>query len=279
MKTFLIVMGTITLAVILIGAGVLVSAALFRGQWTSVASASGLMGPGMFNRGNDALCTGEYAGGTTAGREEAWLQAGASSKEKASLAFSYDSGAMPCAGGYAVPENRGDEITLEDAAAAVERYVERLGYNNLHLTEVMEFDYNFYAIVAEDDTGIGALELLVDKAGGDVGPEPGPNMMWNSKYGMHRGGRMGMMGGFTADVMELSPQDAEAVAQRWLDANLPGRSAGEADPFYGYYTLHYLRDGEVEGMLSVHGASGEVWHHGWHGDFVAMVGDHEDDGH
>ena len=184
---------------------------------------------------------------------------------------------MPCAGGYAVPENRGDEITLEDAAAAVERYVERLGYDNLHLSEVMEFDYNFYAIVAEDDTGIGALELLVDKASGDVGPEPGPNMMWNAKYGMHRGGRMGMMGGSATDTMRLSPQEAEAVAQRWLDANLPGRAAGEADAFYGYYTLHYLRDGQVEGMLSVHGDSGDVWHHSWHGDFIAMIGEHEGD--
>lgn len=27
----------------------------------------------------------------------------------------------------------------------------------------------------------------------------------------------------------------------WLDANLPGREAGEADAFYGYYTLHSLR--------------------------------------
>jgi len=255
MKTFLIVLGTITLAIVLIGAGILVGATLFRGQWTSVASASGLMGPGMmFNQGNDTVCTGEYADGAATG---------------------LDSGAMPCAGGYAVPEGGTDEITLEDAAAAVERYVERLGYGNLHLTEVMEFDYNFYAIVAEDDTGIGALELLVNKAGGDVGPEPGPNMMWNNKYGMHRGGMMGMMGGSTTGATELSPQDAESVAQRWLDANLPGRSAGEADPFYGYYTLHYLRDGEVEGMLSVKGDSGEVWHHGWHGDFVAMVGDHE----
>jgi hypothetical protein len=182
--------------------------------------------------------------------------------------------AMPCGGAYVSPEEMGAAISLEEAAEAVERYVERLGYTGLHLTEVMEFEHNFYAIVAEEDTGIGAMELLVNKGSGAVGPEPGPNMMWNSEYGMHRGGRMGMMGGYATGEMTLSAEEAEEAAQRWLDANLPGREAGEADPFYGYYTLHYLKDGEIEGMLSVHGSSGDVWYHSWHGEFIAVTGDH-----
>ena len=56
---------------------------------------------------------------------------------------------------------------------------------------------------------------------------------------------------------------------------LSGRAAGEADSFYGYYTLHFLKDGEIEGMLSVHGSSGDVWYHSWHGGFIAMAGEHE----
>lgn len=181
---------------------------------------------------------------------------------------------MPCAQGYVNPDDQSN-LSLEEAKAAVEAYVSRLGYTGLHVTEVMEFEQNFYAIVAEDETGIGAMELLVDKSDGSVGLEPGPNMMWNAKYGMHRGGRMGMMGGYATDEMTLSPGDAEQVAQRWLDANLSGRTAGEADPFYGYYTLHFLNDGQIEGMLSVHGSSGDVWYHSWHGAFVDMIGDHE----
>ena len=181
---------------------------------------------------------------------------------------------MPCDQGYVVPE--GDNVqTLEEAQAAVERYVERLGYENLHVTEVMEFERNFYAIAAEEDTGIGAMELLIDKDSGAVGLEPGPNMMWNAEYGMHRGGGMGRMGAWATGEMTVSPQEAEDMAQRWLDANLPGRTAGEADPFYGYYTLHFLEDGEIEGMLSVHGSSGEVWYHNWHGGFVGMTDDHD----
>ena len=182
--------------------------------------------------------------------------------------------AMPCGEGYAAPGSEG-VLSLEEAQAAVERYVANLGYYGLHVTEVMEFERNFYAIVAEEDTGTGAMELLIDKSSGAVGPEPGPNMMWNAKYGMHGGGRMGMMGGPVTGRMTLSPQEAEQAAQRWLNANLPGRTADEADAFYGYYTLHFSRDGQIEGMLSVQGSNGEVWYHSWHGGFVAMSGDHD----
>jgi len=31
------------------------------------------------------------------------------------------------------------------------------------------------------------MELLIDKPSGQVYPEPGPNMMWNTKYGMMSG--------------------------------------------------------------------------------------------
>jgi hypothetical protein len=181
-------------------------------------------------------------------------------------------GAMPCdSQSYSSP-GAGNVLSLEEAEAAAAGYLDRLGYTGLHLAEVMEFEHNFYAIVAEEDTGIGAMELLVDKASGAVGPEPGPNMMWNAKYGMHRGARTG---GFATAEMTLTPAEAEEMARVWLDANLPGRTEGEVDQFYGYYTLHYLKDGEIEGMLSVHGRSGDVWYHSWHGDFIAMSEGHE----
>ena len=65
--------------------------------------------------------------------------------------------------------------SLGEAQEAVEQYVEQLGYKDLHVTEVMEFERNYYAIVAEEETDIGAMELLVDKSSGVVTPEPGPN--------------------------------------------------------------------------------------------------------
>jgi len=58
---------------------------------------------------------------------------------------------------------RGDVATLSDARAAVERAVGSYANPDLKVTEVMEFANNYYAEVREKDTGIGAMELLVDK--------------------------------------------------------------------------------------------------------------------
>ncbi len=166
-------------------------------------------------------------------------------------------------------------LTIEDAYEAVAQYVAGLGYTALEIAEVMEFEQNFYASVEESDTGIGAMELLIDKSTGAVGPEMGPNMMWNARYGMHgRGG--GMMGGAASETNTVPPEEALKIAQRWLDAYRPGVTVEEhADPFYGYYTIHTLKDGEIDGMLSVHGTTGQVWYHTWHGAFVQMVGEED----
>lgn len=163
----------------------------------------------------------------------------------------------------------GEVISLDDAQLAVERYVAGWGDANLAIGEMMEFDKNFYAIVEEADSGIGAMELLVDKYTGAVQPEFGPNMMWNARYGMHRRG--GMMGRNSA-VNTVGEDEAVEIAQQWLNRNRPGvTTEAHADPFYGYYTIHTVADGEIEGMLSVHGTTGQVWYHNWHGNFVQMI--------
>ncbi|MGD2178510.1 MAG: hypothetical protein PVG71_11880, partial [Anaerolineae bacterium] len=163
------------------------------------------------------------------------------------------------------------EVTIEEAHEAVEEYLAGRGYGGLEVAEVMEFERNFYAIAREPDTEIGAMELLVDKVSGAVGPEMGPNMMWNARYGMHRRG--GMMGG-GRETNTIPPEEALEIARRWLGANRPGVSPEEhVDPFYGYYTVHTLEDGDIEGMLSVHGTTGQVWYHAWHGPFIQMIED------
>lgn len=150
----------------------------------------------------------------------------------------------------------------------------------------MIFDNNAYVIVKEASTGIGAFELLVDPVSKFAYPEYGPNMMWNLKYGglNHRNmmGRenfmMGPMMGqnffdaaptdFSAD-MPVTEEQAVEAAQAYLDQFLPGRIvAGHATALYGYYTLDFSKDGEVAGMLSVNGYSGQVFVHNWHGTFI-----------
>ncbi|NIP53366.1 MAG: hypothetical protein GWN30_03490, partial [Gammaproteobacteria bacterium] len=70
---------------------------------------------------------------------------------------------------------------------------------------------------------------------------------------------------------------AVTIAQEYLDAYLPGKTAGEtADEFPGYYTLHILEDGQITGMLSVNAYTGQVFLHHWHGDFIEMAGEEHD---
>ena len=264
MKTVAIVLGSVAIVVVLVAGGLWAGTAWAQGRWDSEMAGCGTSFVTSMRSGVHAGMGRTMMGPDLQRHELAEGMAGSGDWED-----------MPCGNAFATP-GEGEITSLEEVETSVHDYVERLGYTGLEVTEVMEFEYNYYAIVAEEDTGIGAMEVLVDKPSGAVGPEPGPNMMWNAKYGMHGGGgMMGMMGGYATDEMTLSPEEAHDVAQRWLDANLAGRTAGEADPFFGYYTLHFLNDGEIEGMLSVHGSSGDVWYHSWHGGFITMIEGHE----
>ncbi|MDH7486863.1 MAG: hypothetical protein QHJ81_11370 [Anaerolineae bacterium] len=181
-------------------------------------------------------------------------------------------GGCPMHGGWnwRYPDDTGTPISMDQATEAVQRYLTAYGNPDLVLTEVMQFSNHFYAEVEEESTGSHAFELLVNRYTGAVYPEPGPNMMWNLKYG-HMGGMMGSQWGWPSGPMPVTPEQARSYARQWLDVNLPGTTvADEADAFYGYYTLHVLTDGKVTGMLSVNGYSGQVWYHTWHGDFVGM---------
>jgi hypothetical protein len=157
----------------------------------------------------------------------------------------------------------GERLTMEEVEENVLNYLEQRRMESLELNEIMEFQSNFYVQIKESDTGINAFELLIDPYYGYVTSEPGPNMMWNSKYGH--------MGGWKSGEMSVSEVNAISKAQEFLDSNSSGISAEEhADKFYGYYTIHTIKDGKVEGMLSVNGYSGDVWYHSWHGAFLQM---------
>ena len=145
----------------------------------------------------------------------------------------------PMVEGYGV---RGSgQISIEDAQSAVERYIQAWN-TDLEIAELMEFEENFYAIVREHDTGIGAMELLVDKATGAVGPEMGPNMMWNTRYGMHRRGGMMGWGGSESGISE---ERAVEIAQRWLDEHSPGVTVEEAETRLIRMTLEHMHNNKT----------------------------------
>jgi hypothetical protein len=164
-------------------------------------------------------------------------------------------------GSYGPSAAGGQRLSIEEARTVVEAFATSAGAD-LVVSEVMEFDLNFYAVLEEQSTGKGALEVLVDPYSGAVGLEPGPNMMWNQKYGP--------MGRGTAGEALVSMEDAREQAQRSLEAQLPGgRVHDEGTAFYGYYTFDYDgTDGTIAGMLSVDAYNGAVWIHTWHGGFV-----------
>lgn len=160
------------------------------------------------------------------------------------------------------------KLTIDDSLKAAQDYIEYTGVPNLAVAEIMEFSNHFYIDVYEEDTGIHAFELIIEKDG-DVYPEHGPNMMWNTKYGHHGGG---MMGAYPESAEMLIDEDSSITyAQNYLDEYMPGAKATEPHRFYGYYTLHVEKDGNIIGMLSVDGFSGDVWYHNWHGDFVQIL--------
>jgi hypothetical protein len=155
----------------------------------------------------------------------------------------------------------GDGTAVTSIPAARERAATASKPSGLYPGEVIWFDNGFY-VELKDSAGASATEVIVDPAGGTVFTEPGPAMMWNTRYGMH-----GVIGGANASI---SAQRARQTAAAWLDANLPGRIAQPPDSYPGYYTMETTTsDGTVNGMLSVNAATGQVWYHSWHGHFIA----------
>jgi len=185
-------------------------------------------------------------------------------------------GAVTIAGGHGLsvawmPGNggpvSGNTISLDRAVDIAQQRAAGYSSRTLTVDEVMEFQNNFYASIKEKDSGIGAFEILINRFSGAVSPELGPNMIWNTAYGMM--GRGGMMGVAQPDgAMTVSKENAATIAQSWLDRHLKGATTRTADPFYGYYTIDFEKGGKLVGMLSVNGYSGQVWLHTWHGTFI-----------
>ena len=189
---------------------------------------------------------------------------------------------------------------LADATQRAQAFADRLG---LRAGETMQFKRNYYVKLV-DANGTAATEVLVDPGSGAVSLEYGPAMMWNTTYGMMRGGSRisGMMGRYGGQMMDgaggmmgrsggmmggsgggmmggtatapavagVTLEQAHVLARAWLDANDPGVTVETGgDAFPGYFTLETLRDGKIVGMISVNATTGIVWPHWWHGAFVA----------
>jgi hypothetical protein len=156
-------------------------------------------------------------------------------------------------------------LTLDTAMGRVMEALQAWGYADLEVEEVVQYSWNFYALVRDPSTGKGALELLVDPRTGVVSLEPGPGMMWNTRYGR-------MYWGGPSAASTMSAEDAKRIAREWLTAR------GDTTPWEfevtempGYFTVHLEKDGRMEAMLGVNAFTGAVWYHTWHGTYVAAI--------
>jgi hypothetical protein len=175
-------------------------------------------------------------------------------------------------GGWSDPSAR--PLSADQVVTATQQYIKNLPNNagaGLAPLEIMEFSNSFYAAVG--DKNGGAFEVLIDRYTGAVTPEPGPNMMWNTKYGMMGGqGMMGMMGVWTPQggTPGVTASQARTNAQSFLDLKFPGtKLPADMMTFPGYYTLDFEKDGKPVGMLSVNAYTGQVWYHTWHAQFLS----------
>ncbi len=169
-------------------------------------------------------------------------------------------------------------ISDAKAMTQLEAFATRYGAE-ARVKDVMVFGENVYAQIV-DAKGAGLGELLVDRYSGVVQPEPGPNMMWNSRFGMGWGGT-GMMNGSprtgminprqAATTIRYNRTAAQGLATGFLSGFLPGARVQGGQAFPGYYTFDFGRT-ETDGMLSVNASTGEIWVHTWHGPFITELG-------
>lgn len=146
----------------------------------------------------------------------------------------------------------GDGVRVDTITQARARATQAAAASGLTPGEVMQFTNNFY-VELKDASGAATTEVLVDPATGAVSTEYGPAMMWNT-------------GSRTAAI---SAEEAVEIANRWLQANAAGQTAGKAEAYPGYYTLDTTAGGTTVGMLSVNATTGAAWYHTWHDRFVA----------
>lgn len=153
------------------------------------------------------------------------------------------------------PESK--PVTQDEALKSLENFSSQYG-SNIQVEDVMIFSGNYYAVLKDTNSSQDIAEVLVDRYSGSVYPEPGPNMMWNTRFGAGR---------TTTGAPEYDLNETKKLAGDFLIGYLPGAQVLESHEMPGYYTFDFGRQ-DIEGMLSVNAYSGQIWVHTWHGPYL-----------
>jgi hypothetical protein len=178
--------------------------------------------------------------------------------------WGYGYGTAPIYGAYTTP------LTISQAVAAANEYLASLNNPNLAIANVQEYAVNFRFALYEKNSGVGAYEMTINKYTGYVYPGMGPSVTWNTKYGIVNG-VLTIYNATAKATMPVTAAQAQSFAQQYLSTVMPATTVGNTTPFYGYYNVEVLSGGNMYGVLSVNGYTGQIWCQAWLGSFVQQT--------
>lgn len=155
-----------------------------------------------------------------------------------------------------------DPISMEEARTAVQNFLLAMNRDDLEAGDILIFSGGAYARVMETDTGMGALEVMVDPVSREALPIHGPALMLNQRYGVND------QDGDASPEENLSAEEARQAAEDYLKQQGSEGTASEPVPFYGYYSVEVQQDEQVLGLLVVSAADGSVFAYDDWGEFI-----------
>jgi hypothetical protein len=172
-------------------------------------------------------------------------------------------------------------LGLTKTKELVDAYLQHFNNPNLELKEIVVFNNNSYARIAEKSSGTNAMELIVDTETDIVLSEYGSSFTWNVMYpsipdsktiGNIEFTPSGPVVNPAENPLAISSQQAKIIAQQYLKQyKINVRLSKTVETFSGYYVIENLHWGKVVGMISINGYTGQAFRHDWHQTFIARM--------
>lgn len=148
---------------------------------------------------------------------------------------------------------------ITTAAAAETAFQAFIGAasSSFQITEIWEYA-TVYKAELSYTTGAKAFDLIADKFTGTVTQEMGMSMMLNAGYGS------GLSAPPAGSTLTVTPAQAQAAAQTFINNNRLGYTLQAVETYPGYYRFHTVSASIPAsfGMdIMVNGYNGQIWMH------------------
>jgi hypothetical protein len=134
----------------------------------------------------------------------------------------------------------GPVIKAAQAAKLALAVVQRRGWTSLRIDEVNIFP-DWFEVEFLDADGLAGPEIYVNGKSGNIGPEQGPNLGWDTVYGKAQ------------CASELGEAPARQIAQNALASHekAAGQTLGDSEHHHGYWEFKLERGGKVVNQVNV----------------------------